>query len=52
MSIGDSHIRGFTNVVKGLVSNNFEIYCVLKPGSSSSHLHETASQEVKEIKSG
>ena len=42
--IGDSHIRGFTNVVQNLVSSNFEIYSVLKPGSSSSHLLETASQ--------
>jgi hypothetical protein len=30
--IGDSHIRGFTNVVKNLVSGNFETYSVRKPG--------------------
>ena len=52
MCIGNSHITGFTNVVKSLVSNIFEIYCVLKPGSSSIHLNGTASQEIKEIESG
>jgi len=39
-------------VVKNLANNNFDIYCVLKPGSSSSHLNETANQEIKETKSG
>jgi hypothetical protein len=32
--IGDSHTRGFTNVVKNLISNNFEFYSALKSGSS------------------
>jgi len=36
--IGDSHVRGFMNTIKNLVSNNFEFYSVLKPGSSSSQL--------------
>lgn len=49
---GGSYIKGFTNVVKNLVSNNLEMYNVLKPGTSSSHLNETANQEIKEIKSG
>ena len=51
IGIGDGHIRGFTNVVKkkNLVSNNFEIYGVLKPGSSLSQLLETASQEIKKL---
>jgi len=44
--IGDSHIRGFANMIKNLVSNNYEFYSVLKPGSSSSQLLETASQEI------
>ena len=36
-------------MVKNVVSNNFEIYSVLKPGSSSCHLNETASQEIKKL---
>ena len=47
--IGDSHIRGFTNMIKNLVSNNFEFYSVLKPGSSSSQLLETARQEIMKL---
>ena len=47
--IGDSHVRGFANVIKNLVSNNFEIHNVLKLGSSSCHLNETASQEIKKL---
>ena len=47
--IGDSHIRGFTNVVKNLVSSNFETYSVLKPGSNSRQLLDTASQEIKKL---
>jgi len=42
--IGDSHIRGFMNMIKNLVSKNFEFYGVLKPGSCSYQLLETASQ--------
>ena len=47
--VGDNHVRGFANVVKNLVSNNFEIYSVLKPGSSSCHLNEIASQEIEKL---
>jgi hypothetical protein len=47
--LGDSHIRGFTYVVKNLVSDDFEFYSVLMLGSSSSQLLETASHEIKEL---
>jgi hypothetical protein len=36
-------------MIRNLVSNNFEIYSVLKPGSSSSQLLETARQEVMKL---
>jgi len=47
--IGDNHVRGFANMIKNLVSNNFEFYSVLKPGSSSNQLLETASQEIMKL---
>jgi hypothetical protein len=36
-------------VIRNLVSNNFEIYSVLKPGSSSRQLLETARQEIMKL---
>ena len=36
-------------MIKNLVSNNFEFYSVLKPGSSSSQLLETAIQEIMKL---
>jgi len=47
--IGDSHIRSFANMIKNLISNNFEFYSVLKPGSSSSQPLETVSQEIVKL---
>jgi hypothetical protein len=45
--IGDSHTRGFTNMLKNLMGNNFELCSVVKPGPNSSHLLETATQDLK-----
>ena len=36
-------------MIRNLVSNNFEIYSVLKPGSSSSQLLETARQKIMKL---
>jgi hypothetical protein len=47
--IGDSHIRGYARNVKTLLSNNFELYSVVKPGSSSSDLKETAKEEISKL---
>ena len=44
--IGDSHIKCYVGNVKTLISNNFEPYSVVQPGSSSSDLKETAKEEI------
>jgi len=47
--IEDSHIRGLVNMIRNLVSNKFEIYSVLIPGSSTSQLLEMARQEIMKL---
>jgi hypothetical protein len=47
--IGDSHTRGFTKVLNNLLGDNFELCSVVKPGSNSNHLLETATQEIKKL---
>jgi len=48
--IKEAHrIRGLVNMIRNLVSNNFEIYSVLKPGSSSSQLLEMARQDKMKL---
>ena len=47
--IGDSHIEGYGCNLKLLISNNYELYRVAKPGFSSSELKETAKEELSQI---
>jgi len=49
--IGDSHVKGFTNTLSNLMGNNFDLYGVVKPGSNSSQLLETAKQEIEKLSS-
>ena len=47
--IGDSHIKGYGWKLKLLLSNNYEVYSVPKPGSSSSELMNTAKDEISQL---
>jgi hypothetical protein len=47
--IGDSHIRGYVSNLKSLLNNNFELYSIVKPGSSTSELKETAKKEISRL---
>jgi len=47
--IGDSHIRCYVGNVKTLWSNNFELYSVVQPGSSSSDLKETTKDDISKL---
>ena len=49
--IGDSHTRGFANILTKFMGSNFDIYGVVKPGSHSSQLLETAKQGIKKLSS-
>jgi intracellular sulfur oxidation DsrE/DsrF family protein len=47
--IGDSNIKGYMCNLKSLLSSNYELYSVVKPGSSTSELKETAKEEVSQL---
>jgi lysophospholipase L1-like esterase len=47
--IGDSHIKGYVSNLKFLLNNKFELYSIVKPGSSTDELKETAKKEVSEL---
>lgn len=49
--VGDSHTRGFSTILTNLMGDNFEFYSVVKPGSNSNQLLETARQEIKKLSS-
>ena len=40
--IGDSNIKGYVCNLKPLLSSNYELYNVVKPGSTTNELKETA----------
>jgi len=47
--IGDSHIRGYANSLKPILNSDYDLYCVVKPGSGSSELTRTASEVIKNL---
>ena len=47
--IGDSNIKGYVCNLQTILSNNYGLYSVVKPGSSTSELKETAKEEVSQL---
>ena len=47
--IGDSNIRGYRCNLNSLLSNNYKLYSVAKPGSNSNELHQTAKEEISQL---
>jgi hypothetical protein len=47
--IGDSHIKGYACNLKPVVSNNYDLYSTVKPGSTTSELKESAKEEVSQL---
>jgi len=47
--IGDSNIKGYGCNLKPLLSKNYELYSVARPGSNSSELKETAKEEISQL---
>ena len=47
--IGDSNIKGYACNLKSLLSNNYEFYSIVKPGSTTSELKESAIEEVSHL---
>ena len=47
--IGDSNIRGYRCNLNSLLSNNYKLYSLAKPGSNSNELHQTAKEELSQL---
>ena len=47
--IGDSNIKGYVCNLKPLLSSNYELYSVVKPGSTTNELKETAKKETSQL---
>ena len=44
-----SHIRGYATSLKFLLNSDYDLYCVVKPGSGSSELMASASKEISDL---
>jgi len=49
MLIGDSNIKGCACNLKSLLRNNYEFYSIVKHGSTTSELKESAIEEVSQL---
>jgi hypothetical protein len=47
--IRDSIIKGYACNLKSLLSNNYDLYSIVKPGSTTSELKESAKDEVSQL---
>ena len=47
--IGDSNIKGYASSLISILSNNYEIYSIVKPGPTTSALNESAKREVSQL---
>jgi hypothetical protein len=47
--MGDSQIRGYVSKLKPLLNKNFEFYSIVKTGSSTKKLNETAKKEIRQL---
>jgi len=47
--IGDSHIRRYAGMLKPLLNNDYDLFCVVKPGTGTSELFESAKSEIRHL---
>jgi len=47
--IGGSNTRGYVHKLESLLTSNYELYSVIKPGATTSELKETAKEEVSRL---
>ena len=47
--VGDSHIRSYASALKPLLNNNYDLYGVVKPGSGTSELSESAKKVANQL---
>jgi len=47
--IGDSNMRGYISTLQTLLDNNYKLYSIVKPGSDSNELLNTAKETSKKL---
>ena len=47
--IGDSNFKGYVCKLKPLLSSNYELYSVMKPGSTTNELKEKAKKDISQL---
>jgi hypothetical protein len=47
--IGDSNLKGYACNIQSLLSDNYTLYSIVKPGSTTSELKESAKEEVSQL---
>jgi len=47
--LGDSNIKGYAGNIQSLLSDNYICYSIVKPGSTTSELKESAKKEVSQL---
>ena len=47
--IGDSHIKGFANLLQSMLNKKYSLFSLIKPGSNSSILKDSAKEIVKQL---
>ena len=47
--VGDSHVEGFASSLKSILHSDYHLFSVVKPGSSSSELKESAKEIIRQL---
>jgi len=47
--VGDSHVRGYASSLQPLLNSDYDLYSVVKPGSSSNELKESAKEVIRQL---
>ncbi len=47
--IGDSHIKGFENLLRSMFNREYRLFSLVQPGSNSNILKESVKQTVKQL---
>ena len=47
--VGDSHIRGYASALQPLLNSGYDIYSVVKPGSGSKELKNSAKEVIRQL---
>jgi hypothetical protein len=47
--IGDSHFRGCAENIKAYLQNTYEVYSMVKPGTTTNNLINSAKEDIRKL---